>query len=273
LRENQRLLTEIQNDLDAAERIQRALLPRPGEEFNELKVGWYFEPSGSIGGDLFNIFPIDHRHVGFFLLDVQGHGVQAALLAVSINRLLMPLAGRETLVRSAAGEPRPPSEVARSLNADFSDRAEDGQFYTLTYGVIDTTTGRTTYVRAGQTPLLLKEAAGPLRVLHQGSMLIGMDPECDFEEFVLDLRPGDRLVLFSDGLTEAWRIPGKDIYGESRLCAMIDSTATLSIQDSVPAIIADLKTWLGGNKPHDDVSLLAIERSPNQARRPAEPRM
>ncbi|MBI3038565.1 response regulator, partial [bacterium] len=90
-------LNEIREDIEAAGRIQRSLLPEKKEKFPSLSVEWYFEPCSTVGGDLLNILQIDKDHVGFYLFDVCGHGVQAALLAVSINRLLSAWIGGANL--------------------------------------------------------------------------------------------------------------------------------------------------------------------------------
>lgn len=255
-----KILEEIQSDLHAASQMQESLLPPKKAEYPGIDVGWYFEPSNSVGGDLFNLIQIDPDHIGFYLFDVSGHGVQAALLAVAINRLLSAWGGGANLVRTPTGEPSAPKDVVRRLNLEFPMPENVYRYFTITYGVINPRTGVTRYVRAGQTPLLILSGTGDLRILEKGSLAVGMFPETDFEEFEITLGIGDRLFLYSDGITEA-KIPPRELYGETRLNDSLKSTVKLALPQAITRVIRDLKEWLGPNKIRDDLSLLGIERN------------
>ncbi|HOT29363.1 MAG TPA: SpoIIE family protein phosphatase [Candidatus Ozemobacteraceae bacterium] len=257
LTENRSLLATLQNDIEAAGTIQRELLPSPGERFPPLEVSWYFSPCSTVGGDLLNIIRLDRDHVAFYMFDVAGHGVHAALSAVSIHEMISSFLRQGSSEGIQAPESLRPKAVAEILHEQFMARKHG--YFTLTYGVIALKTGIVKYVRAGHTPLLLKEAAGTLRILDAGNSPISMFPDAEFTEQELLLRPGDRLLLYSDGITEAMRFPSLELYGDERLHAMMYSTENLSVDACVSEIIRDLDSWLGETKPRDDISLLAID--------------
>jgi len=257
LMENRSLLKTLQNDIDAAGKIQRALLPSPDERFPPLEVSWHFSPCSTVGGDLLNIVRLDKNHVAFYIFDVAGHGVQAALNAVSLHEMISSFLRGGTCDRTQTPESYRPKRVAELLHEQFLARKL--RYSTLTYAVIDCSTGIVKYVRAGHTPLLLKEAGGTLRILTDGDSPIGMFPDGEFEEKELLLEPGTRLALYSDGITEAMRFPSLEVYGEERLYAMMYATEKLGIDECVSEIIRDLNLWLGETKPRDDISLLVID--------------
>lgn len=259
-RENRSLLATIQADIEDAGKIQWALLPRPVEQFSFLDVSWYFRPCSTVGGDLLNIFQPDKNHVVFYVFDVSGHGVQAALSAVSIHEMLSSFRLGDSPGETEAGMAYRPKEVAKSLNGKFGARKHG--YFTLTYGIIDIATGILKYTRAGHTPLLLKEAGGELRILDEGNSPIGMFPDAEFNEKEIRLSHGDRLIIYSDGITEARNFASSEFYGEDRLSAVIRATGCVSVKDCVSGIVNDLMTWLGESKPVDDICLLAIDITP-----------
>jgi phosphoserine phosphatase RsbU/P len=242
--------------------MQSRLLPPLNQELPSLGVSWYFEPCSTIGGDLFNIFQIDEDHTAFYLFDVAGHGIHAALQAFSVSRFLSPLGIREILAKTFHEGICRPVEVIRAMNTAFSKEGGESHFITITFGIINTCTGSTRYVRAGQTPLIVKENAGALLVLEAGNKPVGLFLMCEYDEQEIRLSPGDRLFLYSDGLVEACRQPTRERYGNDRFFRMINSSAKSSLPTALSEIIGDLKNWLGHDKIEDDLSLLAIEFLP-----------
>lgn len=260
-RDNQRLLETIQEDIDNAGEIQRSLLPKHEERFPSLDISWYFRPCTTIGGDLLNIFQLDREHVVFYMFDVSGHGVQAAMSGVSVHEMLSSFRVSDITGQTVSEALYRPKEIAGILNDKFGARKRS--YFTLTYGVINIVTGIVKYIRAGHTPLLVKEASGSLQILSTGDTPVGMFPGTEFEEHEIRLSPGDRLIIYSDGITEARRFPAPELYGEERLYATIYATDKLKIKDCVSEIVADLMKWLGEIKPNDDISLLAIDMLPD----------
>ena len=144
-------------DLEAAARIQQSLLPTVTPRFAGHTFAWRFEPCQELAGDILNVFPLDDRHAAFYLLDVSGHGVQAALLSVTLSRVLVPAPVQSSLLVRSGREIVPPVAVAQQLNERFARGATTGQFFTLVYGVLDVETERLDYVSAGHPgPVLMR---------------------------------------------------------------------------------------------------------------------
>lgn len=253
-------LNEINKDLAIAAKMQRALLPVKQGKKAFVSVEWYFEPSNSVGGDLLNILQLDADHIAFYIFDVSGHGIQAALMAVSINRLLSAHGGGRNLVQKLSGEPYSPIEVLTKLNEEFLMIDDDFHYFTITYGVFNTSTGVIKFVRAGHTPLLLQRANGNFQIIEEGDFPLGIIEGAVFNEYEISLETNDRLFLYSDGISEAKRLEAMEAYGDNRLYTSIKATAGIPLSEAIPKIICDVKTWLASNKPQDDISLLGIER-------------
>ncbi|MBX9578667.1 MAG: SpoIIE family protein phosphatase [Gemmataceae bacterium] len=250
----------LRRDLRAAARVQEALLPRrpvgvPGWDF-----AWAFRPCEELAGDALNVCRLDDRHAAAYVLDVAGHGVAAALLAVTVTRLLSPAAGQESLLLQpgdGADGVVPPAAVADRLALQFPFDPATQQYLTLNYAVIDTTAGRVRYVSAGHPPAVHLPRGGAAGILPGTGLPVGLG--AGYEEHVLDLAPGDRLVLYSDGVPEAVS-PGGEQFGRDRLLAAVEARRGRPLADAVAALEADLLAWCGPARPRDDVSVLAVER-------------
>ena len=209
------------------------------------------------------------------MLDVSGHGVAAALLSVTLSRLLSApsdpstillgdRAGRDTL------DPTPPAEVADRLNRLFPFDAATEQFATLLYGVLDVATGLFRYVSAGHPAPLHLPAGGPSVLLDGAGFPIGLSAESYSEENVR-LAAGDRLYIYSDGLPDAMNPDGQR-FGEVRLAEALCRGRAVPLQDGIDALVSTITQWQSGEKSHDDISILGIEFSatpnPGGSRRP-----
>ncbi|MBV9945448.1 MAG: SpoIIE family protein phosphatase, partial [Myxococcales bacterium] len=193
LREQRSMLDQ---DLRRAERIMRALLPQslPALETMQLNVG--YRPSNVIGGDLYGASLVGPRHLAVYVADAAGHGVSAALLAVLFKQRLR--------LEGADGGPRSPVEVLDELNRHLLDECRaSGLFVTVVLAQVDTGSGVTTIASAGHPPLLVVRAEAPERAetVENTGPALGLTENASFEERRVALRPGDRLFLYSDGLT------------------------------------------------------------------------
>jgi phosphoserine phosphatase RsbU/P len=241
-------------DLKAAARIQEALLPPAGTEVPGVRLAWSFRPCEDLAGDTLNAFPLGRDHLALYVLDVAGHGVPAALLSVHLSLTLSPARDpASSLLRR--GEPVSPAEVVGSLNRHFA-WATTERYFTLFYGVLDLRTGRLRYTCAGHPgPAHLNGEAGCGFLPPSGPPVGVLDHE--YQEHALTLARGDRLYLYSDGLTEAADAAG-ELYGKDRLAALVGRFRAAPLDDSLAALVADVEAWSGGQR-RDDLSALAVE--------------
>jgi len=252
----------MSRDLKAAAKIQETLLPRdvpgsPGTEF-----AWVYRPCDELAGDGLNVIPLGDGKVGLYVLDVSGHGVAAALLSVTLSRLLSPPSEPASILfqKGDVGDRldiTPPAEVAARLNRLFPFDSATEQFATLVYGILDTVTGEFRYVSAGHPgPVHLPSGADPVILESQG-FPIGIAADA-FEERSVCLGAGDRLYLYSDGVPEAMDSAGK-LYGTFRLLEAIGQARSQQLQEGVAALLEEITRWHGSERPQDDISILTVE--------------
>ena len=249
----------MSQSLAAAAQIQRSLLPESLPEVPGVDFAWTFEPCHELAGDSLSVFNIDDRRLGLYVLDVSGHGVPAALLSVTLARVLA--FSRRTLdTPGSFADPRlvaSPRAVAERLNQLFPMSEQDRQYFTLFYGVLEYETGSLSYVTAGHPAPVLQRPGEGCRHLPVGGFPIGMSMEPNYVERRFDLRTGDRLFIYTDGLIEASDAEGFE-FGPDRLAEEIGITRDLSLAAGVEAVAARAALWSDGNLG-DDLSILALE--------------
>ncbi len=207
------------------------------------------------------VFPLDDRHIGMYVLDVSGHGVQSALLSVAITRSLLPRPDRSSLVMgldSGAAGVAAPSDVAARLNRIYPFENNIGQFFTLVYGVLDVRTGEFRYVCAGHPGPLVAARDGRVRTLDAPAPPIGLVSGLDYRDASIRLEPGDRLYLYSDGLYEEIDAR-REQFGRDRLADSVAHGRRETLEQSVRSLIAAVIRWRGGGELRDDLSILAVE--------------
>jgi len=256
--------TQMRSDLDAASKVQAALLPAAEPSVPGYHFGWRFVPSAWLAGDILNVFPLDERHVGLYLLDVSGHGVAAALLSVSVSRFLSPARDPASLLWRRDGDDgryvlQPPARVAERLCERFPFDDATGQYFTLVYALLDLETNRLRYVSAGHPGVIHVPRDGPGRIIDATGYPIGVVNE-PYDEYEIDLSPGDRVYLYSDGVPEAMDDAGTP-FGRQRLLEQLDAARGQSLHDGLGALLERISDWRGRHQVHDDVSVLAFERS------------
>ncbi len=256
----QRMADKLKADLVAASEIQRALLPNSSPLIKGIKVAWSYEPCDELGGDSLNYFPLDNNYVGFYVLDVTGHGVAASLLSVTVSHLLSPFSPFSFLKNPGASEcaVECPSEVVKKLNDHFSANHESNQFFSLLYGVLNLETREFTYVSAGHPHPLLVSSEKGARFLPAAGLPVGIFPDAEYEPRSVQLEKGERIYLYSDGILEA-RDPDGEFYGVERFEDLSQSLSVKSLGQSIQIIVKDVKDWCGHRGADDDISLLALE--------------
>ncbi len=257
-------LDRVAADLAAAARLQRSLLPPAPACLHGLCYDWRFLPSEALGGDLLGALPLPDGRIALYLLDVSGHGVQAALFSVALHRLLTTAAGG--LLLDTEGGVRDPAAVVRQLNAQFQMGGEELIYFTLVLGYWHPEASTLRYVQAGHPGMLLLLPDGQRRILPEGALPVGMLPGVRYQSSEVTLPAGTRLLLYSDGVTEAGAAcESMALYGTERLLAQL-SRAPLG--DCLDAIVADVTNWAGPAGLGDDASLLLIDLLPPTAPEP-----
>ena len=252
-------------DLEAAAEIQRSLLPSSAPEVPGATFSWSFRPCDELAGDILNICALDSRHVALYAIDVSGHGVAAALFAVTLSRLLSAMPGESSLFTQADGQTSgrritKPNEVAEKLNRQFPFDPRTRQYFTMVYGVLDLETREFRYVSAGQAgPLLLRPEERPLDLTSSG-FPIGLVSPADYQERVVQLAPGDRLYLITDGITEVENQHGHEL-GMDRFLEALDRTRSLPLDEANQELMRQVESWSGSAGMKDDASILACQIS------------
>jgi len=248
-------------DLETAAKVQQALLPAETPEVPGCRIAWAFRPATELAGDLFNIYRLDENRVGLYLLDVSGHGVAAALMSVTVSRLLTPIPGRSLIYTEGPDggyEIADVVKVANRLNEYFPFNTRTAQYFTLIYGVLDIESGVFRYVLSGHPAPIVVPAAGQPRELKSGGPPLGLLPNPSIEEQTIKLDAGDRLYLVTDGLIEA-ECPDEETFGTERLVRSLTATSHLPLDDTVQTLLRRVEKWTGQRALEDDATMLALE--------------
>ena len=248
----------LAQDLRAAATVQKLFLPQKAPRLDRVATAWRFWPCEYIGGDTFNLYLVGPDQLAFYIIDVSGHGVASALVAVSVHEVLAPQ-GRLSLGQKGPGEPLAlaPARVMEYLARDYPVERFNKTF-TIFHGVLDAARGVLRYASAGHSPPLLLRAGGEMEALEGTGPLIGLGGDFPFEEKSLVLQEGDRLVLYTDGVVE-YENPQGRFFGQERLRALLLSQQAQSLDDALEAIGLALRRFGQGRRQGDDVSLLGLE--------------
>ncbi|MBL8259076.1 MAG: SpoIIE family protein phosphatase [Candidatus Competibacteraceae bacterium] len=251
----------IRNDLESAAGLQKSLLPPP-LRLPGVTVEWLFHPCSFVAGDIFDYFTVDAHQLSFYQLDVVGHGVPAALLSFTLSRLLSQGAEERRLRRQEVGpsETAIPQVLVGELNRRFQSGIEPLQYFTMIYGNLDLRSGRVRLAQAGHPkPILLRRASGRAELVGGGGFPVGMFPDVEYDTTDFELAAGDRLFLYSDGITECPN-PAGEPFAESRLRQLLEETRDL-VAAAVAARVGEaLLEWKGDANLEDDITLLVLER-------------
>ena len=238
---------EMAAELARAARYVQSLLPAPLTA-GPIRIGWQFVPSTQLAGDMFGYHWIDKKHLAVYLLDVSGHGVGSALLAVSAGNVLS--------ANSIPGaDPRDPGAVVTRLNEMFQMDRQDGKYFTIWYGVYKPATRTLAYCNAGHPPALML-SGGTVHSLEADAPAVGMMPDMPYDTRTVAVAEGARLLVYSDGIMEIERADGA-MWSFADFLARVE--AELNTDGDLIARHLDFIRALGGKDVlADDFSMMDV---------------
>jgi PAS domain S-box-containing protein len=254
---------KMAENLNSAAKVQRAFLPHVLPKIENFEFAWQFKPCEQLAGDILNIIKFDEKNIAVYLLDVSGHGVSAALLAVAVSKLLSPASDTSILFSTQENSENriiaPPKIVAERLNSYFQFESNSSKFFTMIYGVLNLEENSFNYVSAGHPPpILLSTNAEPV-MLYDEQYPIGIVDGPEYTQRTIKLKEGDSLIIYTDGVTDAFN-DSSDTFGIERLLNQLKSMSKDSISKLLSATIETLEQWCGDEKNNDDISILGFQR-------------
>ena len=246
---SERRLLSIENELALARQLQFSILPTTTPNLRNLSVAAAYEPMTAVAGDFYEYLGVDEDRAGFLIADVSGHGVPAALIASMIK----------VAAQSLTAWADDPGEVLRRLGEILSEQLR-GQFVSAAYLWIDTEAGQARYSAAGHPPLLCWRASdGKLHRIESNGMLFGVMPDAQYPVCDVPLAPGDRFLLYTDGVVEPENGAG-DSFGDLRLEQVVRKNRSCTARELSDRLLAEVHKWQPASLPQqDDITLLIID--------------
>lgn len=252
LAEMERARQIMARDLDQAAEIQQGYLPSVAPKVTGLDLAGHNAPCRTVGGDYYDFFPYEGGRVAMVLGDVSGKGMPASLLMM----------GLQARVQALAEEPSDLASVMTRLNRLTCSNCPANRFITLFFCVLDGETGELTWCNAGHNPPVLMRADGKRELLRGGGPVIGIIPEIEYSEYRNQLEPGDTLVIYSDGVTEAAN-QQNDEFETERLAETIRLSRHLTASQIVERIRMAVAAHAAGAPQSDDITIIAAKRVAN----------
>ncbi len=252
----------LEQEFATAREIQMKLLPQGPLAVPGLAVSAYCEPAREVGGDYYDVFPVDEDVFGFLIADVSGKGVGAGLYMAQLKGLVLSLTRQH----------RSPRDLLIAVNRVLVDRLDGRSFITMSYVVVDLRKQVMTYARAGHCPMIVAPGtrAGvrpPIKVLAPDGLVVGLTLddgtlfESLLEEVTVPLAPGDLFMLFTDGMSEMMN-PAHDCFGETRLGEIAGDHRDLPLDELADRLVAEVRAFGAGADQHDDMTMLLLRVEP-----------
>lgn len=249
LNEREQTLMRMQEEVRLASKIQKELLPDSPPEIRGYEIAGRTFPAQVVGGDYFDFIPIDNHRIAICLGDVTGKGLPASLLMANLQA---------TLRSQSLNVESPKVCIERSNRLLFQSTSPE-KFATAFYGILDSQNNTLSYSNAGQDHPFLFSTIKQSQRLKTGGIPLGMLGDFTYEEESTSLDPGDILVVFSDGVTEAMNSDG-ELFGEARLASVLSETVNDSPELIIDGIVRAVKTHAGSTPQSDDVTIVVVKR-------------
>ena len=249
----------IERDLTQARALQRALLPDPECSFGRMRVGFMLRSAGKVGGDMVGLFPAGPGRTGVYSLDVSGHGVASGLLSARAAGMFANLAAEPGRHEGRSLAEASGSDIVAAINTRLLDEIETDLYFTLALAMVEEDTGVIELVQAGHPHPILRRAGGEIELLGDGGLPVGLVPGASWQSAQVTLRPGDQLLLQSDGFVEC-PLPEGGMLGEEDLARLFSATEMPGAPfDLLDDLLRQLIEIAGTNEFPDDVSAVLIE--------------
>jgi sigma-B regulation protein RsbU (phosphoserine phosphatase) len=246
LRKTQLLKTEQERELVEARSIQRRLLPNEIPQIEDYKISAAWRPARTVSGDYFDVLKFNDHKAALCIADVSGKGMPAALLMSNV----------QAAVKAFASETISPSELCAKVNHVVSSSTGEDKFITFFYCVVDAEQKKLVYTNAGHNAAMLFRRDGSLIRLEPGGAVLGPFPNWNYTNEEIDLEHGDRLLLFTDGVTELRNSAGEE-FGEERLIELLTENRDLDAEALRDRIVEAVMSFSGGEF-QDDATLLVL---------------
>jgi sigma-B regulation protein RsbU (phosphoserine phosphatase) len=234
-----------EEELRRAQEIQRSLLPKQIPQIPGFEVAAAWQPALTVSGDYYDVLRLSEHRIGICIADVVGKGVSAALLMANV----------QAAVRAFANDSESPARLCSRVNSLLCENIATGKFVTFFYGILDGEAHTFRYSNAGHLyPILV--SAGSTRMLEQGGAVLGVFPAWKYEDSAIEMRAGDRLLLFTDGITEATDAAGRE-FEEASIAAFATANRALAASELNSRLLAEVSAFCGAQF-QDDATLLVI---------------
>ncbi len=244
----------LDQELANAGKIQTGILPEKSPQLRGWDIASHLEPALQTSGDFYDFIPLPNNHWGFLIADVSDKGMGAALFMALSSTLFRTYATQYATL---------PVFALSQVNERILSDTRSEMFVTAFYAVLEPETGRMRFVNAGHNPpyLISSQKGKPFDRLRATGMALGVMEDAVWQQKIVRFSPGDVLLLYTDGVTEAQDRSGR-FYGEKRLQELLRSQSNRSAGDILEGVLADLKDFLGGASQQDDVTLIVLRRKP-----------
>ena len=241
-----RQLQAEEREREEVEAVQRGFLPKEIPQFAGFEISGAWFPARNVGGDYFDVHAFSENKLGMSIADVSGKGMSAALLMSNLQAAL----------KATASEQASPEDLCGKVNRIICDNISRDRFITAFYGLLDSTCNRLVFTNAGHNSPILARRDGSCMRLGEGGVPLGLFPDWKYERGEVQLAAGDRLVLFTDGVTEVSGADGEE-FGEERLAKVLLENHHLSASDLQARILAEVAKFSGG-RFEDDATLVVL---------------
>jgi sigma-B regulation protein RsbU (phosphoserine phosphatase) len=242
----------FEKELAIAREIQLSFLPKHAPTIANFDLAGATLPHDEVGGDYYDFVPVAEGRVGLAIADVSGKGIPAALIMAGFRMSLLAEVRNEFAIRA----------VMRKVNSLLHESTDRDKFVTAFYGVLDFKNRVLIFSNAGHNPPILLRADGRYEYLEEGGVAFGVLPDARYEERPLAVRPGDLLVMYTDGITET-ESPSGEQFGTRRLEQIMATIGERSASEVVQGIIAEVTSWAGERGVSDDLTLIVLKALPD----------